>query len=189
MRLLALGHGGTPHARIVDMAKLVPGERVLDVGCGTGSLALTAKTRVGTAGIVCGVDASGQMLKRASHKARRRAVQIDFRVASVEELPYPDHGFDVVFSTLMLHHLPRPVRRRCAGEMARVLRDGGRVLVADFQAPARGHKRWTHLHRHGGVAREEVASLLQEAGFRVLQTGEPDVLDLHCTLAVLEKNP
>lgn len=189
MRLLALGQGGTPHERIVDMARLAPGERVLDVGCGTGSLALIAKTRVGTAGIVCGVDASGQMLKRASHKARRRAVQIDFRVASVEALPYPDRGFDVVFSTLMLHHLPRPVRRRCAGEMARVLRDGGRVLVADFQAPARGHKRWTHLHRHGGVAREEVASLLQEAGFRVLQTSEPDVPGLHCTLAILEKHP
>ncbi|MGB3461557.1 MAG: class I SAM-dependent methyltransferase [Rhodanobacter lindaniclasticus] len=168
---------------------MVPGERVLDVGCGTGSLALMAKTRVGTNGTVYGVDASEQMLKRAVRKARRRAVQVDFRLASVEALPLPDRGFDVVFSTLMLHHLPRPVRRQCAGEMARVLRDGGRVLVVDFHASTRGHKGPMHLHRHGGVAQEEVTSILAEAGFRVLQTGELGVLDAHFTRAVHERNP
>lgn len=148
-----------------------------------------AKTRVGTNGTVYGVDASEQMLKRAVRKARRRAVQVDFRLASVEALPLPDRGFDVVFSTLMLHHLPRPVRRQCAGEMARVLRDGGRVLVVDFHASTRGHKGPMHLHRHGGVAQEEVTSILAEDGFRVLQTGELGVLDAHFTRAVHERNP
>jgi len=183
-RLLTFGQGGNLYERLVDLARLAPDERVLDVGCGTGSLALVAKARVGPSGTVHGIDASKEMIERASRKTRRRGVQADFQVATVEALPFPERSFEVVFSTLMLHHLPRPVRRKCAGEMARVLRPGGRVLVADFQTPARAREGWlARLHRHGFVTLGEVRDLLTTAGFRVLESGGVGVGDLHFTLA------
>lgn len=183
-RLLAFGHGGSVHQRLVALAGLSAGERVLDVGCGTGSLALAAKARVGAGGAVHGIDASAQMIERAQAKARRRSMPIAFQVASVEALPFADGSLDVVFSTLMLHHLPRPLRRRCVKEMARVLRPGGRVLVADFQQPARAQGGWlARLHRHGGVPREEAQALLSEAGFQVVDSGEVGVRGLHFTVA------
>ena len=187
VRLLTFGHRGTLYDRLVDLARLAADERVLDVGCGTGSLALVAKARVGAGGVVHGIDASKEMLERASRKAQRRRLQVDLQIASVEALPFPDRSLDVVFSTLMLHHLPRPVRRKCAGEMARVLRLGGRVLVADFQTPAREREGWlARLHRHGFVTLDEVQELLTTGGFRVLESGEVGVGDLHFTLACWE---
>lgn len=183
-RLLTLGHGGNLHERLADLAELAPGETVLDVGCGTGSLALAAKARVGAGGTAHGIDASREMIGRASRKAQRRRISVDFRIASVEALPFPDHSFDVVFNTLMLHHLPRPLRRACVVEITRVLRPGGRVLVADFRAPARQRGGWlARLHRHGSVTAEEVRELLTSTGFDVLQSGDVGVGDLHFTLA------
>jgi ubiquinone/menaquinone biosynthesis C-methylase UbiE len=189
VRLLTLGHEGTLHERLVKLASLVPDEAVLDVGCGTGSLALAAKVRVGANGTVHGIDASKEMIEQASRKAQRRRVPVDFRIATVEALPFPDNSFDVVFSTLMLHHLPKPLRRACAGEMARVLRPGGRVLMADFQTPARRRGGWlARLHRHGSVTVEDVHELLVSTGFRVLESGDVGMGNLHFTLALLEGN-
>jgi Methylase involved in ubiquinone/menaquinone biosynthesis len=188
-RLLTLGHGDTLHERLVELARLAPYEAVLDVGCGTGSLALAAKARVGAGGTVHGIDASKEMIEQASRKAQRRRVPVDFRIATVEALPFPDRSFDVVFSTLMLHHLPRPLRRACASEIARVLKPGGRVLMADFLAPARRRRGWlAHLHRHGSVKVEEVHELLVRTGFRVLESRDVGVGDLHFTLATWEGN-
>jgi ubiquinone/menaquinone biosynthesis C-methylase UbiE len=189
VRLLTLGHGGNLHERLVELAGLAPEETVLDVGCGTGSLALAAKARVGAGGTVHGIDASKEMIGQASRKAQRRRLPVDFRIATVEALPFPDRSFDVVFSTLMLHHLPRPLRRACAGEITRVLKPGGRVLMADFQAPARRRGGWlARLHRHGSVKVEEVHELLVGTGFRVLKSGHVGVGDLHFTLALWEGN-
>lgn len=183
-RLLAFGRGGSLHQRLVALAGLSAGEQVLDVGCGTGSLALAAMARVGAGGAVHGIDASAQMIERAKAKARRRSMPIAFQVASVEALPFADASLDVVFSTLMLHHLPRPLRRRCASEMARVLRPGGRVLVADFQQPAPRQGGWlARLHRHGAVGQQEAHALLTEAGFQVIDGGDVGVRGLHFTVA------
>jgi ubiquinone/menaquinone biosynthesis C-methylase UbiE len=187
LRLLTLGHGQTVHARLVELAGLVPGERVLDVGCGTGTLALLARPRVGASGTVDGIDASPEMVERAARKAQRRGVPVNFRLAAVEALPFPDRSFDVAFSTLMFHHLPRPLRRACVRELARVLRPGGRVLIADFQPPWRRPGGWlARLHRNGSVATEEIRALLVDTGFRVLESGDVGVNNLHFTMAALE---
>src|SRR5215203_1722893 len=170
--LLTLGRERAFRDRLVDLARIAPGEAVLDIGCGTGSLAIAAKQRVSATGIVHGVDASPEMIALAKRKAVSRGAEVVFHVAVVESLPFPDAYFDVVLSTLMLHHLPRTVREQCVHEMRRVLKPTGRVLAVDFSTPLRHRRGLLHrMHRHGHVALEEIVALLNGAGLAVEESG------------------
>ena len=183
--VLTLGRDRQLRERLAELARLAPGETVLDVGCGTGSLALAAKRAVGAAGSVTGVDASPEMVALATRKTARDGVDIDFRTAAAERLPFADATFDAVLATLMLHHLPGPVRRDCVHEARRVLKPGGRMLAVDFsRSSSRKGGLLGRLHRHGGVSVEKMVALLRDAGFRVEETGSVGVSDLHYVLAV-----
>src|SRR5262249_28078236 len=81
--------------KVLDLARLKPGESVLDVGCGTGTLAIAAKQRIGPTGMVYGIDASPEMIARADRKARKAKVEVVFKNGVVEALPFPDAHFDV----------------------------------------------------------------------------------------------
>jgi ubiquinone/menaquinone biosynthesis C-methylase UbiE len=182
--LLTLGRERAFRERLIDLARLQTGESVLDVGCGTGTLAIAAKRRVGPTGVVHAIDASPEMTARARRKATKQGVNVDFRTAIVEALPFPDGRFDVVLSTLMLHHLPRPTREQCAREIRRVLKPEGRVLAVDFGMPA-GHRKGLlgHLHRRGHVAAGDVIELLSAAGLHVADSGLVGFRNLHFALA------
>jgi ubiquinone/menaquinone biosynthesis C-methylase UbiE len=119
--------------RTVTLARMQPGDAVLDVGCGTGTLAMEVARRVGTTGRVVGVDPGAQQIARARSKAARRNLPIEFQIGVIEQLPFPDQTFDVVLSTLMMHHLPAPLKRQGLAEIARVLKPGGRLVIADFK--------------------------------------------------------
>jgi ubiquinone/menaquinone biosynthesis C-methylase UbiE len=182
--VLTLGRERALRTRIADIAAVAPGESVLDVGCGTGSLALVAKRRVGSAGSVSGVDASSEMIDRARTKARKAGLDVAFEVGLAEALPAPGASVDVVFSTLMMHHLPPIVRDRLAAEIRRVLAPGGRVLVVDFEAPARRRGGLiARFHRHGGVPLARIVELLENADLPVVETGALGVADLQYALA------
>jgi len=182
--VLTLGRERAFRERLVELARLAPGETVLDVGCGTGTLAIAAKRRVGPAGAVYGIDASPEMIARAKRKAAKAGVDVAFQTELVEALPFPDARFDAVLSTLMLHHLPRPARRECAREMRRLLKPGGRVLAVDFATPAGARKGLLgHLHRHGQVPLRDIIELLREAGLEVVESGPVGVRDLQYALA------
>lgn len=171
--------------RVVDLARLKPGESVLDVGCGTGTLAITARRRVGREGKVFGIDASPEMIARGGKKARKAGFEIDFRNESIEALPFPDGQFDGVLSTMMLHHLPRKVREAGVREIRRVLKPGGRVLIVDFVGTESRNGLPAHLHRrHGHVSAAEIIALLKGAGLNVVENGAVGVRDLHFALAV-----
>src|SRR6266511_5345279 len=170
--------------QLLSLARLQHGELVLDVGCGTGSLAIAAKRQVGPTGSVDGIDASPKMIARAMKKARKTDVNVVFRQALAEALPFPDGHFDVVLSTVMLHHLPRKARQQCAREIRRVLKPGGRVLAVEFGLAAREQKGLlAHFHRHGHVKLSDIISLLSEAGLNIVESGAVGFRDLQFVLA------
>ena len=186
--MLTLGRERAFRERLTDLAELRPGAAVLDVGCGTGTLAISAKQRVGASGTVIGIDASPEMIERAKQKAVARGVEVQFQTAIVEALPFPDASFDVVFNTLMLHHLPRTVREQCAREMRRVLVPGGRIVAVDFAVTAGERKGLlARLHRHGHIAPSDMVDLLNGAGLRVEKMGTVGVSDLQFVIAVEPK--
>jgi ubiquinone/menaquinone biosynthesis C-methylase UbiE len=179
--LFTHGREGAFPENVVRLARLDAGERVLDVGCGTGTLAIAAKRRVGPTGTVHGVDASPEMIARASRKARKAGIEVGFENALAQALPFPDAHFDAVLNTLMLHHLPADARRACAREMRRVLKPSGRVLVVDFAEVPRGLL--AHFHRHGHVNPREIIAVMTEADLNVVESGAVGLQDLPFVLA------
>jgi ubiquinone/menaquinone biosynthesis C-methylase UbiE len=170
--LMTLGQERVFREKVVHLARLKAGESVLDVGCGTGTLAIAAKRHVGRSGTVHGIDASPEMLARARKKAKRDGLDVVFRQAAAQALPYPDGQFDAVLSTVTFHHLPRPAREQCAREMRRVLKPGGRALVVDF-AVSGGKKGYGmhHPHRHGHVKPDDIATIMRLAELEISDNG------------------
>ena len=173
--IVTLGHVGMLRTMTVDHAQLKLGERVLDVGCGTGGVTISAKQRVGKDGVAAGIDPAPEMIAVARKKAARKGLEIDFRIGVIESLPYEDGTFDVVTSSLMMHHLPEHLQVKGLAEIKRVLKPGGRLLIADMTHSSSSlHERvfaFLTMHRgHGdqfGV--EDLPELLKEAGFEEIQ--------------------
>lgn len=134
-RLMGMGANARNSRMVVELAGIRPGESVLDVACGTGNLTLTAKTYAGPGGRVHGIDASPEMIAVARKKAEQSGNAVVFDVGLAEKLAFPDAAFDVVISRLAMHHLPDDLKRAAFAEMLRVLKPGGRVLIADFVQP------------------------------------------------------
>jgi len=182
--LITFGREGRFREKLLRPARLQPGESVLDVGCGTGSLAIAAKRHVGVTGSVYGIDPSPPMIARARHKAGKAGADVVFDNGLAESLPFPDARFDVVLSTVMLHHLPRKARQQGVAEMRRVLKPGGRLLAVEFGGAApRGKGPIAHLHRHGQIKPQELLDLVSDTGLRVVESGSPGIWDLQFVLA------
>lgn len=122
-------------ATLLHLAELDHSQRVLDVGCGTGTLAIEAAKRHPGIEMV-GIDGDPAVLARARHKAAAADVRVGFEQAYSTDLPFPDHSFDRVLSSLFFHHLPADQKHRTFAEVARVLAPGGRLHVADWGKPS-----------------------------------------------------
>jgi ubiquinone/menaquinone biosynthesis C-methylase UbiE len=120
--------------RVVEQARIAAGESVLDLGCGTGTLALMAHDAQPGASFD-GLDADPAILGCARSKALRAEVAIELQQGFSDDLPYEADRFDVVLSTLFFHHLEDAAKRATASEIVRVLKPGGRLIVADFGRP------------------------------------------------------
>jgi ubiquinone/menaquinone biosynthesis C-methylase UbiE len=172
--IITLGRAATMREQTVELAALRPGDRVLEVGCGTGEVALRARLRVGPTGQVSGVDPSADMIAVARRKAGENGREIDYRVGAIEALPFQDASFDVVLSSLMMHHLPDDLKRAGLAEVRRVLAPGGRLLIVDFSRPRRWLSRLAMrlvLHGHLGRDFEHLPAIVAGAGFTNVRTG------------------
>ena len=112
---------------VADDLQLQSGDQVLDVGCGTGRLAVVFSERVGVTGSVKGIDPATEMIKRSTSRARKRGVPATFQVAFAQELPFADGTFDAVSCTLVLHHVAEDDQPTAVQEMYRVLKPSGRL--------------------------------------------------------------
>jgi len=119
----------------IALIALKEGESVLEVGCGTGILSVLAKLAVGEKGKVTGTDIAEKMIHKAKTKAIKYKLNIDFRIASIDQLPFPDKHFDVILSSMMFHHLPLAIKKTGLTELHRILKDDGRILLSDFGKP------------------------------------------------------
>jgi ubiquinone/menaquinone biosynthesis C-methylase UbiE len=119
---------------VLDHAAIAAGDTVLDLGCGTGTLALMAHADQPSA-TYTGLDADPAILERARAKANAAGTAIAFDQALADDLPYDADSFDVVLTTLFFHHLDDTTKRAAAAEIVRVLKPGGRLVVADFGRP------------------------------------------------------
>lgn len=121
-------------SRLIEQAQIQAGQRVMDLGCGTGTLAILAKQTQPLAEVL-GLDADPEMLKVAQAKKDQKNLEIKFDVGFTNNLPYPDSSFDRVLSSIMIHHLKTPDKEKTAHEIYRVLKPGGQLHVIDFGKP------------------------------------------------------
>jgi ubiquinone/menaquinone biosynthesis C-methylase UbiE len=129
---LLMGLGLAMRCRTLALAELERGERVLDVGCGTGVLTRLAAEAVGPGGLAVGIDPGPTMIGVARLKATRTHSRATFELGVIERLAFVGDAFDVVLSSFMFHHLPADVKRAGLAEVWRVLKPSGRLVLVDF---------------------------------------------------------
>jgi ubiquinone/menaquinone biosynthesis C-methylase UbiE len=160
--------GESLHRQLIDQAQIQPGQRVLEIGCGTGNLTTLVKA-LHRAVEVVGLDPDTKALDRARRKAERQRVSVALDRGFSDELPYPDESFDRVLSALMFHHLERDVKERSLREIHRVLKPGGSLHLLDFGGPHdRSDGVLAHLlHRSEHLrdnSEDTILTLMRQAG-------------------------
>jgi ubiquinone/menaquinone biosynthesis C-methylase UbiE len=156
--------------RLLDAADLRPGDRVLDLGCGTGALSLQAKAREARAAVT-GLDPDPKALARARAKAGRAGADVTWQQGFGHALPFADASFERVVSSLVFHHLTSEGRRGTLAEIARVLAPGGTLHVLDFGPPRSALDRLLlHLFHHDDRLDDNLAgripAMMADAGLR-----------------------
>lgn len=119
---------------LIQQANIQAGHKVLDLGCGTGTLAIMVKESQPDADVF-GLDADPDMLKVAKQKADEKNASVTFDVGFTNQLPYPDNSFERVMSSIMIHHLKTPDKIKTAQEIFRVLKPNGELHIIDFGKP------------------------------------------------------
>ena len=158
------------HKRLIDQAAIIAGQRVLEIGSGTGNMTILAKGMMPAAHFV-GIDPDPKAVSRARRKALRRRLAIQFDEGYSEQLPYHDASFDRVLSAFMLHHVKPDAKARTLREAFRVLKPGGSLHLADFEetsrpAPGLHGLIASKLHsRHGSSPHHVVLNLMAATGF------------------------
>jgi ubiquinone/menaquinone biosynthesis C-methylase UbiE len=123
---------------LIGQAGLRPGQRVLEIGCGTGNVVVLIRSLSPSVDVV-GLDPDPKALARAQRKVARLGAAIQLDRGFSDELPYPERTFDRVLSSLMFHHLDVEVKRRTLAEVRRVLKPQGSFHLLDF-GPAPGDR-------------------------------------------------
>ncbi|MEU8895316.1 methyltransferase domain-containing protein [Nocardia sp. NPDC048505] len=179
-----LGRGAGLNRKLTALSGARPGDHVADIGCGPGDLVRRLAERVGSRGSATGVDPAAEMIRYA----RAHVPDGRFELAAAQHLPLPDAALDVVTCTFVMHHIPEAQRPAALAHMFRVLRPGGRLLLADthprglvlpslIRAMGRSAGRRTHdpaalapdADPAAAVDIRRYRELLRETGFRDIE--------------------
>jgi SAM-dependent methyltransferase len=156
----------------LDLAKLSPGEQVLDLGSGSGTDVFCAAVQVGSTGRVAGVDFTDEQIEKATRlRDRDGFTQVEFVEASIDALPFEGATFDVLISNGVINL--SPIKHEVFAEAARVLRPGGRLALADIvsgkalrERTRRNVELWAACIA-GAIPRKNYVEALEGAGFRI----------------------
>lgn len=130
----AFGVGVSLHKKTLTASHITRDERILDIGCGTGTFVLLVKKTYPDSNVV-GLDPDEEVLQIAKSKAQKSNSDITFVQASAENLPFQDSSFDIIVSSLAFHHLPTAIKKQALQEICRVLKPRGRFLLVDIGKP------------------------------------------------------
>jgi len=133
--ILMLGKQAEYDRHIVSLIELKSGDRVLDLGCGTGVMTrmIADKLDAKAGGVSLGIDAAAKMIRVARKKRESKTCR--FEVEAAEKLPFENESFDAVVSSLFFHHVPIDLKEQSLSEAYRVLRPQGRLVIADMHTP------------------------------------------------------
>lgn len=170
--ILSLGRETKFRQAALDLAEIEEGMDILDVGCGTGSLAVAARRDMGEQGNVVGIDPSSNMIDLARQKADKTGLRVDFRVGVIEDLEFEAESFDLVLSSLMMHHLTDELKERGLLEIKRVLKPGGGLLIIELDPGAFSLATLVHGHSEQLSAElERTRQIMRELDFVEIQSG------------------
>jgi ubiquinone/menaquinone biosynthesis C-methylase UbiE len=168
MKKMTFGQERALREMTVNLAQVKPGDCVLEVGCGTGTLTLAAKRQAGPSGKVFGIDIIPGMIELSQRKAAQANADITFQSGSIDNIPFPADQFDVVMCSFMIFHMSEMTRRKGMAEIYRVLKPQGRLLVLDLALPTQPLPRAIAQMLFGGMLDhdlKELRPLMETSGF------------------------
>jgi len=168
MRTMTLGRERALREMTANLAQVKPGDCVLEVGCGTGTLTLAAKRQAGPLGKVFGIDIIPGMIELCQRKAAQANADVTFQLGSMDDIPFSANQFDVVMASFMIFHMSESVRRTGIAEIYRVLKPQGRLLVLDLALPTQPLPRVIAQVLFGGMLQHdlrELFPLMEASGF------------------------
>src|SRR5512136_1490400 len=174
MRKMTLGRERTLRETTVNLAQVKPGDCILEVGCGTGTLTLAAKRRAGPSGKAFGIDVIPGMIEVSRRKAAQANEDATFQLGSIDNIPFPANQFDVVMCSFMIFHMSENTRRKGIAEIYRVLKPQGRLLVLDLALPTQPVQKAIAKKLFGGMLEHELRALLpvlEASGFSNVELG------------------
>jgi ubiquinone/menaquinone biosynthesis C-methylase UbiE len=160
MKKMTFGRERILRETTVSLADVKPGDCVLEVGCGTGTLTLEAKRQAGPLGKVFGIDIIPGMIELSQRKAAQANEDITFQLGSIDDIPFSENQFDVVMCSFMIFHMSEMTRRKGIAEIYRVLKPQGRLLILDLALPTQPLPRAIAKMLFGGMLEHDLRELL-----------------------------
>lgn len=135
MRRITFGREDHLRDKSLCAAVVNAGDYVLDIGSGTGTLALAAKKKVGVSGRVNGIDVIPGMIEVSKQKVKRAHEDVSFDLGSMADIPFEANTFDVVICSFMIFHVAEKTRQKGLSEIHRVLKPNGKLFIVDLGLP------------------------------------------------------